>query len=214
MRRPARPRSPCNGFFDATTDPDHIRTWWRRHPDANIAAPTGTPAFDVLDVDVRPRRQRLGRLPAGSRDRVLDGWLRAIRTPSGGLHLHYPGTDQRNGSLRDQHIDFRATGGYVLLPPSLGQTKAYSRRYELIRAVAAPGRPLDWDRVTAIVAPPIPPRASRQASLAASRPQRAVWLASHVARQLPGNRDNALFWAACRATEAGIEDLSPSSTRV
>ena len=30
-----------------------------------------------------------------------------------------------------------------------------------------------------------------------------------MARQLPGNRDNALFWAACRATEAGIGDLSP-----
>ena len=51
---------------------------------------------------------------------LLDGWVRAVETPSGGLHLHYPGTDQRNGSLRGQHLDFRGAGGYVLLPPSLG----------------------------------------------------------------------------------------------
>jgi hypothetical protein len=35
------------------------------------------------------------------------------------------------------------------------------------------------------------------------------WLAAHVARQLEGNRDNALFWAACRAAEAGTPDLTP-----
>lgn len=34
-------------------------------------------------------------------------------------------------------------------------------------------------------------------------------LAAHVARQPEGNRDNALFWAACRATEAGVGDLEP-----
>ncbi|HZL03755.1 MAG TPA: bifunctional DNA primase/polymerase, partial [Cellulomonas sp.] len=65
--------------------------------------------------------------------RCQDGSDPAVLTPSGGLHLHYPGTDQRNGSLRGLHIDFRGAGGYVLLPPSLGQTKAYSRRYETYR---------------------------------------------------------------------------------
>ena len=35
---------------------------------------------------------------------------------------------------------------------------------------------------------------------------------AHVARQMRGNRSNALFWAACRATEAGIVDLDPQGT--
>lgn len=35
------------------------------------------------------------------------------------------------------------------------------------------------------------------------------WLAAHVARQPEGNRDNALFWAACRAIEAGARELDP-----
>ena len=34
-------------------------------------------------------------------------------------------------------------------------------------------------------------------------------LAAHVARQPEGNRNNALFWAACRAAEAGITDYQP-----
>ncbi|WP_456789612.1 bifunctional DNA primase/polymerase [Cellulomonas sp. P5_C5] len=198
-----------SGFLDATTDPGQIRDWWTWRPQANIATPTGAPGFDVLDVDVRPEGNGWAAYRRAAVAGALDGWRRAIRTPSGGLHLHYPGTDQRNRSLRDQHIDFRATGGYVLLPPSLGQTKAYSRRYEVLRAVSAPGQPLDWARVANLVSPPAPPRPSRREPAQVSDAQRTAWLASHVARQIPGNRNNALFWAACRATEAGIVQLDP-----
>ena len=170
-----------NGFLSATTDPDQIRRWWTWRPQANIATPTGAPGFDVLDVDVRPDGNGWAAYRRATVSGALDGWQRAIRTPSGGLHLHYPGTDQRNGSLHDQHIDFRGVGGYVLLPPSLGQTKAYSRRYEVIRSITAPGRPLDWGRVTNLIAPPAPARAprpesphgfGRPAHLVARRPRR------------------------------------------
>ncbi len=34
-------------------------------------------------------------------------------------------------------------------------------------------------------------------------------LAAHVAKQSEGNRDNALFWAACRAADAGVADYEP-----
>src|SRR6266581_7566637 len=40
-----------HGFLDATSDPDKITWWWRRHPDANLAIATGQPGPDVLDVD-------------------------------------------------------------------------------------------------------------------------------------------------------------------
>lgn len=33
-----------------------------------------------------------------------------------------------------------------------------------------------------------------------------------MARQPEGNRDNALFWAACRAAEAGVQDFEPLVT--
>ncbi|NCD18852.1 MAG: hypothetical protein EOL89_02540, partial [Actinobacteria bacterium] len=120
---------------------------------------------------------------------LLDGWTRAVRTPSGGLHLHYPGTDQRNGTLPGQHLDFRATGGYVLLPPSLGQCKAYSRRYEILETRPGPGRPLDWAAITALLQPPA---TRREPTVAARRDgvDPIPWLAAHVAKQPEGNRDN------------------------
>ena len=198
-----------NGFRDATTDAEQIRRWWSARPHANIATPTGAPGFDVLDIDVRPDGAGWPAYHRAKAAGLLDGWTRAIQTPSGGLHLHYPGTDQRNGSLRGLHVDFRSTGGYVLLPPSLGQTKTYSRTYELIRTRPGPGRALDWAAVAALLLPPTRrPHADREArARGVADPVPA--LAAHVAQQPEGNRDNALFWAACRAAEAGAQDFEP-----
>lgn len=199
-----------NGFHAATTDPDIISSWWRWRPHANIATPTGAPGFDVLDVDIRPTGSGFTAYHQVKYAGVLDGWTRAVSTPSGGLHLHYPGTNQRNGSLPTHHLDYRATGGYVLLPPSLGQTKTYSRRYELLETRPGPGQPLDWAAVAAILQPPKQPR--QPGSVARPGLDPVPWLAAHVAKQPEGNRDNALFWAACRAAEADAPDLHPLIT--
>ncbi len=51
-----------------------------------------------LDVDVRPDGNGWAAYRRAAAAALLYGWVRAIRAPSGGLHLHYPGTDQRNGS--------------------------------------------------------------------------------------------------------------------
>src|SRR5207247_4122729 len=40
-----------NGFHDATTDANQIRTWWTVHPDANVAIPTGQ-ISGIVAVDV------------------------------------------------------------------------------------------------------------------------------------------------------------------
>ena len=141
------------GFHDATTDPDVVRQWWTANPTANIAAPTGAPGFDVLDVDVRADGDGWAAYGEAQHAGLIDGWTRVIRTPSGGLHLHYPGTAQRNGSLRGQHLDFRGAGGYVLLPPSLGTTDTYSRRYEVLAHRPGPGRPLNWAAVAQLLTP-------------------------------------------------------------
>lgn len=195
-----------NGFHDATTDISVVAAWWSTTPQANIATPTGSPGVDVLDVDVRPDGTGWSALHQAQRAGLLDGWLRAIATPSGGMHLHYPGTDQRNGSIRGQHLDFRGTGGYVLVPPSLGQTKSYSRRYAVTRTRPGPGTPLDWGALTDLLQPPVSAGKGPSRQLDTGRVE---WLAAHVARQPEGNRDNALFWASCRAAETRDADPEP-----
>ena len=198
-----------HGFHDATTDVATIRTWWSANPDANIATPTGAPGFDVLDIDVRPDGTGWAALNHAKAAGLTQGWIRAVATPSGGLHLHYPGTDQRSGSIRGAHLDFRGAGGYVLLPPSLGQTKTYSNRYDVIATQEPPGRPLDWAALTHLLTPSPAHRPDRAPSRAAHGADPTPWLAAHVAKQPEGNRDNALFWAACRAAEAGVTDYEP-----
>jgi hypothetical protein len=206
-----------HGHHDATTDPDRIREWWSRVRQANVATPTGlihlpddtVGGIDVLDVDVRPDGHGWHAFHQARQAGLTDGWIRAVRTPSGGLHLHYLGTEQRNGSVRNRHIDFRATGGYVLLPGSLAQCKAYTARYHVMATSDRPGRPLDWAAVTRLLDPPVTrPHAPR----AASRAPVAEFvdrLAAHVTRQSEGNRNNALYWAACRAIDHGATELQP-----
>jgi hypothetical protein len=197
------------GFYAASTDPAVITTWWTRQPQANVAAPTGAPAFDVLDVDVRADGSGWDAFHEARRAGLIDGWVRAVQTPSGGLHLHYPGTQQRNGTIRGRHLDFRGQGGYVLLPPSLGQTKAYSREYVTLDQRPG-GRPLDWAAIVVLLdppAPPVPESSRRGVARSADDPTR--WLAAHVARQPEGNRNNALFWATHRAVEGQVTDYEP-----
>jgi hypothetical protein len=201
-----------HGFHDATVDAEQINRWWATHPQANIATPTGRAPVtggiagsDVLDVDVRADGHGWDAFHTLRRAGLLDGWTRVVRTPSGGLHLHYPGTTQRNGSLRGQHVDFRALGGYVLLPGSRCGTNR--QPYTLVDQRPGPGRPLDWTAVTSLLQPHQPQVLDRP--LVRGAGDRTSWLAAHVAHQTEGNRNNALFWAACRAAEAGATDLTP-----
>ena len=186
-----------HGFLDATCDPDKITWWWRRHPEANLAIATGHPGPDVLDVDQHGsagngfaafnRLQRAG---------LIDGASALVATPSGGLHAYFTGSGQRCGKLTGHHLDFRACGGYILAPPS----QVGGRPYQVIRHQDAIGG-LDWGKVTGLLEP------QRPAAVRSVRAQRGdlSHLAAWVQRQQEGNRNDGLFWAACRAAEAGDE---------
>lgn len=186
-----------HGFCEATTDPDQIAWWWRRRPEANLAIATGAPGPDVLDVDQHgpagngfPAFNRLVR--AG----LTDGASAIIATPGGGLHAYFTGSAQRCGKLPACHVDFRAQGGYVLAPPS----HVGGKPYQVIRHGPAAGG-LDWGKVTELLEPhrhPAP-RTAAEAPQQAGLEHLAVW----VERQQQGNRNDGLFWAACRAAEAG-----------
>lgn len=185
-----------HGCLDASTDPAMIRAWWRRWPAANVAIATGAPGPDVLDVDIKADGDgwaAFNRLKAAG---MLAGARALVRTPSGGLHSYYAGTGQRNGKLTRHHLDFRSAGGYVLAPPS----RVHGRPYELLdHRGGADGR-LDWQAVTRLLDPPRPadrPRGRGASDLG----QLAAW----VAAQPEGNRNDGLFWAACRAVESGLD---------
>ena len=132
-----------HGFRDATTNPDQITEWFTRRPDHNLAIATGAPGPDVLDVDVHGPNANgyaaLGRLHCAG---LLEDAYGYVRTPSGGLHIYFAGTAQRNGHLAAHHVDFRSAGGYVLAPPSQVDGHPYL-------PWGTPGRDgtLSWERV-------------------------------------------------------------------
>jgi Bifunctional DNA primase/polymerase, N-terminal len=193
-KRPAIPR----GFKSASAHPVRVRNWYEgQYAGYNLATPTGAPGDDVLDIDHRATGSgwaAFNRLKAAG---LLRGAHQLRATPSGGAHLCFAGTSQRCGSLRDLFLDFKAVGGYVLLPPSHIQ----GHPYQLIDDRARTGAVLDWEACKRLLRPPAPVR--------------RIWVGRHggrvdhlpawLAEQAEGNRNRGLYWAACRAAEAGDE---------
>ena len=192
-----------HGFRDATTDPDQITGWFTRRPDHNLAIATGAPGPDVLDIDVHGTAGNgyaaLGRLHCAG---LLEDAYGYVRTPSGGLHIYFTGTAQRNGHLPDHHLDFRSAGGYILAPPS----HVGGHPYQLLTTTSAHGT-LDWQAVTQLLQPQKQPQGPRPRPA----PDHALeGLARWVAAQPEGNRNAGLFWAANRALDADpAADLTP-----
>jgi Bifunctional DNA primase/polymerase, N-terminal len=196
---PCRPGSKepatAHGFNDASTDQARIERIWSRHPDMNVAIATGGTGPDVLDVDVAHGKPGYDSLSDAVRAGLVTTPMGLVLTPSGGLHLYYQGDAQRNGSLPDHGLDLRGEGGYVLAPPS--QVK--DTPYLTISAWKSEPVPVDFGRIRQHFEP------ERQSVWAADRagPRTARHLARWVAGQREGNRNQATFWAACRAAELG-----------
>lgn len=130
-----------HGLKDATTNPALVERWWTDHPDANIATPTGPRAtggcgLDVIDADGRAgieawKHMKHRDCPDGC---SAQQWCEAtggfdIRaealtpgdpTKGPGRHIYIPATGKGNSVKRNgaSPLDYRGSGGYVVLPPS------------------------------------------------------------------------------------------------
>jgi len=191
---------PIHGPKDAATDEGRVRAWFTGRA-YNLAETTGKPGrFDVLDVDNHGDCGNgwaaFNRLKAAG---MLTGAVRLVRTPSGGLHVYFAATGQRSGSLPGQHLDFKASGGYVLVPPS----QVGGRRYEVIDERPWTGAVLNWGACRRLLCPPEPRRVWTGGRRGGSVAHLPAWMA----QQTDGNRNQALYWAACRAAEAGNQDV-------
>lgn len=115
------PRTP-HGLTDASSDPDVIRQWWDKWPDANIGVRTGF-GFDVIDLDGGDAidRWRDWTAAIGNQPELL-GIALSGRT-TGGLHLYTNGGGMKTvpSGKRGlpQGVEIKAVGGYVVAPGSL-----------------------------------------------------------------------------------------------
>lgn len=113
----------------ATTDPEQLRDWWRRWPDAMPALPTGERnGFDVLDLDRKDDKDGFATLRAMGHDpdRLAGP---SLDTPTGGRHIyfrHTPGLRSSAGKI-GPGVDVRAEGGFVVAPGAINGKGAYGR---------------------------------------------------------------------------------------
>lgn len=176
-------------YQDGLPTEDEVRSWWRRHPNANIGMATGKlSGVIVLDCDSGEARQLC--MSMGGLDRTPAVWT---GTP-GGCHfwLRHPGVDLPNFVRDIPGTDFRGDGGYVLLPPSRHWKGANYRWVENSRGLDRAAPP-DWllqlfeDKARAA------PGTSGEWS---GEPINVDEILLRGFEQ--GNRDNGLFKLACR----------------
>jgi hypothetical protein len=194
-----------NGFYDATSDLDMIKRWWKKWPDAMIGARVPQ-SYVVLDIDPRNGgSRRVLEHVAGPLPITLTVWS---GREDGGCHLYFlrPHGPLTSTRLPDG-IDLKANG-YLIMPPSIHPET---------------GRPYRWEQHE----PMILPYRLREL-LRPSRPRRVVpssgdrnsaGLMRTVAEATEGNRNAALYWASCRAAQDGLldhieEDLIAAATAV
>jgi Bifunctional DNA primase/polymerase, N-terminal len=193
----------AHGFKDASSDPNLIRKWWEKYPDALIGVPTG-PKFVVIDLDLQHDEARRWLSDNGGRLPIT----RTHRTRSGGQHLLFaPHPEVKcTSSKLHPNVDTRGDGGYIVWWPSEGyEVSHHSTLADVPDWIINSLRPQPAPVVHLATARPMPLRkAERQLD----------GIYRTVAGAAVGQRNAIVHWGACRLwelIEAG--DLSEGAAR-
>jgi Bifunctional DNA primase/polymerase, N-terminal len=209
----------------AICDPERVARYWPSDTH-NVGIACGPSRLVVIDLDTHGTLPDDWRMPgiADGRDVLaqLCEWAGqpwpctyTVRTPLDGWHLVFAtpdGQEIRNsrGKLGPL-VDVRGNGGYVLAAGSVVDERAYpkdpaaaaivegGKPYEVIDD--SPPEPLPgW--LATLAAPPPPEPARAPALRASGAPNaRLRGLIATVAGGQPGDRNDPLYWASCRAAE-------------
>jgi len=154
--------------WGATTDPDTIRDYWSRWPEALLGIATGPDSgFFVIDADTPEGHDKDG-------VSALRGWIEEhgplphtieATTPSGGWHVYFRWPDDlqihNSASMLAPGIDVRGEGGMVLAPltikPGTGNPYRWQNPPGFFDVADAP----EWllDKIRAAQAPKLYERA-------------------------------------------------------
>ncbi|HLQ27809.1 MAG TPA: bifunctional DNA primase/polymerase [Ktedonobacteraceae bacterium] len=190
------PGQKSHGYKDATTDAEQIQTWWTLHPTASIGLATGERS-GIIVVDIDPPQGYYSLKELQQKHAPLPETRRSS-TASRGLHyfFQYPhdGNVYRNavGLNNYEGVDIRATGGYVVLPPS----RLYDRLSYKWAHEETPIAPLpDW--LSDLMITERQQRALIPQGLRFARSPGEKWLSQALQKAREGNRNDVGFWLAC-----------------
>jgi hypothetical protein len=191
-----------HGHLEATRGEAIIREWWERWPLALIG---GRVPQHLLVIDIDPRNggsQEALEALAGELPRTLTA---ESGRGDGGRHHYYrrPTTVTHDGevdyfrlagSRLPKGIDLKVNG-YCILPPSLHPSTGKPYRWVI------GAKPVDLPRTYVELLTPKPPKARPGGTLADTG-----GLLHTVRSAGQGERNEVLYWAACRIVEAGGDE--------
>jgi hypothetical protein len=207
-----QPAVPDSWETRACADPDRVARYWPsdRH---NVGVACGPSRLVVVDLDTH------GELPGEWRQMpgIIDGrdvfaelckWAGEpwpvthwVTTPSGGWHLYFTAPEgsviRNSAGLLGPQVDVRAAGGYVVGAGSVVDGKPYQVLDDM------PAAPLPaW--ITRALSSTRAAKAGNRTPGAIS--SRVAGLVSTVEAAPEGQRNDILYWAACRAAELDGDD--------
>lgn len=186
------------GCLDATDDEEQIGAWARRYPRANIGINCGEPSR-ILVIDLDPRNGSDESIARFKAKKQLFPATVTARTANGGAHLYYAFEPslKNSKSVLAPGIDVKSTNGYVVAPPSVLDG---GKRYSWVNSPLGGDLPRLPRWAFELLKPKPQPIAKFDSKTA---PKDVGPLVEFVGRAKEGERNNALFWAACRAAESG-----------
>jgi hypothetical protein len=205
---------PGHGVHDATTDPSLIRALFALAPWATgYGIACGVPPAHLVgvDLDVKHGADGVTALHALAETHGFAvPQTVTVLTPSGGRHLWFaaPGPVPNSVGRIAPGIDIRGAGGYVVGPGS----RTVAGRYLLAPgSTGHPLAPVPAELLRLASPPPAPPRPPQEEEPRHPAEKRAAGLVRFVLDSREGERNGRLFWAACRAYDAGFgEALAPA----
>jgi hypothetical protein len=199
-----------HGFLEATTDPDHIRGWWRKWPRALIGSPVPTDQA-CIDIDPRKKGTTVAKLADYCDGDVLPDTMAVYSgRMDGGVHFFFYRpvnaagevlrlTETKMQKKLGEGYDLKTSTGYTILPPSLHpDTRCpYEWRGSYQNPLSHPIHDMPDRLAELLIADPPPPR--RIGGHMPSSNQLAG-LVRRV-RAETETRNKVLYWAACRLVE-------------
>jgi hypothetical protein len=174
-----------HGFHDASTDPQTIRGWWSRWPEALIGVPAG-PRFVVIDIDLQHTEAQEWFATADLPE------TRTHITRSGGRHLLFhphPVVRCSTGKIWP-HIDTRGDGGFVIWWPAAGLEVHH-------RTVLAPVPAA----IIEVLRPPTQKELPRRRESFKTSDGKLAGILRTIALAPEGQRNFLTFWGGCRIAE-------------
>lgn len=189
-----KPFPGTHGLLEATTDPETIRGWWRRWPRANVAIACGR-GLVVIDLDTY--KDGFADIPAGW---ILPVTL-AATTARGGRHLYFAYEGELQSRPEKDGLCVKASGGYVVAPPSTCYGGHYAWVDEAQPLATLPERVAQELRSAKSRNPAAPALAGAERESTG-----AFWLAKALERARAGARNDTGLWLACQLRDNGCTD--------